>query len=295
MLDELRAEFPDLSITKIRYLETEGLLEPERTPSGYRKFSLPTSSGCASSCGSQRDKFWPLSHIRQVLDDMDRGVVPDTDARARLAGAAPESGRRTGCRPPTRSPAARTSMRLSRAELLEAAGIDAELLDEIEEFGLIAPRPAQTYYDGDACQIASIVGELAELGLEPRHLRAFRSAADREVASVRADRVAARAPARQRRRAERTVASPVASLSVVLQAVLVRTDSVVGRLSVRELEVVGVRVEMPTNQPLVLLREVEGTRYLPIWIGAVEASAIAYAQQGTSTAATVDARADAAT
>ncbi len=82
VLDELLPEFPDLTITKIRYLESEGLLEPERTSSGYRKFSFGDVERLRFILRQQRDKFWPLSHIRQVLDDMDRGVVPDTSSAA---------------------------------------------------------------------------------------------------------------------------------------------------------------------------------------------------------------------
>jgi DNA-binding transcriptional MerR regulator len=87
VLDELRPEFPDLTITKIRYLEREGLLEPERTPSGYRKFSFADVERLRFILRQQRDRFWPLNHIRQVLDDMDR------DARR----AGPGAGAGRGC------------------------------------------------------------------------------------------------------------------------------------------------------------------------------------------------------
>ncbi len=76
----------------------------------------------------------------------------------------------------------KSNARLSREELLESAGIDSDTLDAIEEFGLIVRRPSQTYYDGEALQVAALVGEFVELGIEPRHLRIFRTAAEREVA-----------------------------------------------------------------------------------------------------------------
>jgi len=219
VLDELRTEFPDLTITKIRYLESEGLLEPERTSSGYRKFSFGDVERLRFILRQQRDKFWPLSHIRQVLDDMDRGVVPDTaqasTTRVPHLTLAPDGlpSAATFTEPPSH-------VRLSRDELLDSAGIDAKTLAAIEEFGLISRRPSQTYYDGEALSIASIVGEFAQLGLEPRHLRIFRASADREV-SLFEQVVTPRARQLDKDAAERTVAA-LAALSVRLQTVLVR-------------------------------------------------------------------------
>jgi len=220
VLDELLPEFPDLTITKIRYLESEGLLEPERTPSGYRKFSFSDVERLRFILRQQRDKFWPLGHIRQVLDEMDRGVVPDTEqgATARVPHLSlADDGLPTDATFLEGS----SSIRLSRDDLLEAAGIDGATLDSIEEFGLISRRPSQTYYDGTALQIASIVGEFAELGLEPRHLRIFGAAADREVALF--DQVVSpRSRQLDKEAAERTVAG-LAALSIRFQSVLVRS------------------------------------------------------------------------
>ncbi|NRQ50643.1 transcriptional regulator FtsR [Aeromicrobium stalagmiti] len=220
VLDELLPEFPDLTITKIRYLESEGLLEPERTPSGYRKFSFHDVERLRFILRQQRDKFWPLGHIRQVLDEMDRGVVPDTEqgATARVPhlslaedGLPDEQSFLDGS----------STVRFSRAELLESAGIDDATLDAIEEFGLISRRPSQTYYDGAALQVAALAGEFAELGLEPRHLRMFSAAADREVALF--DQVVSpRSRQLDKEAAERTIAA-LAALSIRLQTVLVRS------------------------------------------------------------------------
>ncbi len=117
--------------------------------------------------------------------------------------------------------APQSNVRLSRAELLDSAGIDDKTLDAIEEFGLIKRRPSQTYYDGEALSIASIVGELAQLGLEPRHLRIFRAAADREI-SLFEQVVTPRARSLDKEAADKTIAS-LAALSVRLQTVLVRS------------------------------------------------------------------------
>jgi DNA-binding transcriptional MerR regulator len=220
VLEELRPEFPSLSISKIRYLEEQGLLEPERTASGYRKFSYRDVERLRFILHAQDERFWPLSHIRQVLDDMDRGVVPDTElgttTRVPHLGLAAD-GLPTG----ETFTAPKSAVRLSRAEILDSADIDGELLDAIEEFGLIIRRPTQTYYDGDALSIASIVGELAQLGLEPRHLRMFRAAADREI-SLFEQIVSPRARQLDKDSAEQTIAS-LAALTIRLQTVLVRS------------------------------------------------------------------------
>jgi DNA-binding transcriptional MerR regulator len=181
VLGLLRADFPDVTISKIRYLESEGLVEPARTPSGYRKFSHADVERLRYVLTRQRDSYYPLRRIREELAAMDRGLTPDDDAgplppRIVLADdgyPAPETFARE-TRP----------MRLSKAELLEAAGIEEDLLDQIERFGMIQRRPSQKWYDGTALVVAKTVGELAAYGLEPRHLRAFKTAADREVGLV---------------------------------------------------------------------------------------------------------------
>jgi DNA-binding transcriptional MerR regulator len=220
VLDELLPEFPDLTITKIRYLESEGLLEPERTSSGYRKFSFGDVERLRFILRQQRDKFWPLGHIRQVLDDMDRGVIPDTELGS-TTRVPHLSLAEDGLPTPETFAEPRSNVRLSREELLESANIDGAVLDAIEEFGLISRRPAQTYYDGEDLQVAALAGEFAELGLEPRHLRMFRAAADREVALFE-QVVSPRARSLDKEAAEQTV-SALAALSVRLQSALVRS------------------------------------------------------------------------
>lgn len=183
VLDELRGEFPDITITKIRYLEEEGLIKPARTPAGYRKFTYNDVERLRYILAGQRDNFWPLKYIRQLLDDLDNGEIPDivnTEIRVPTIDVDVNGV----ASPDTFTPKTST-VRLSRAELIDAADITDELLDEAEEFGLIDRRPHQRFYDSKALAVASLIGDFAKLGLGPRHLRTMRATAEREAALVK--------------------------------------------------------------------------------------------------------------
>jgi DNA-binding transcriptional MerR regulator len=218
MLDELREEFPELTISKIRYLEEQGLLSPQRTPAGYRKFAFSDVERMRFILRQQAN-FWPLGEIRQTLDDMDRGLVPDM--RKGRGVRVPELKIADDGLPMVeafREP--RSQLRLSRDELLDAAGIDDLTLIAIEEAGLLKRRPSQTYYDGDDLQVASLVGEFAHEGLEPRHLRSFAAQAEREadlISQVLTPRVRGVDPDRAT-----DAAASMAALMVRLHTVLVR-------------------------------------------------------------------------
>jgi DNA-binding transcriptional MerR regulator len=221
VLDQLRPDFPGITIPKIRFLEDKGLIKPERTPAGYRKFSHGDVDRLRYVLRMQRDHYLPLKVIGEHLDAIDRGlepppidpVVPTVPKVALAADGLPsaESFRR------------RDQVRLSRRELVKIAEISEELLDQLEQFGLIAARPGTGLYDTDALVVAQTARELADFGFEPRHLRAFKTSADREVGLVeqivaphkRGKDAAARA------RADETV-SEIAALSVRLHATLVK-------------------------------------------------------------------------
>lgn len=182
VLQELRSDFPDITVSKIRYLETEGLVEPKRTPSGYRKFSADDVERLRYVLTMQRDRFYPLREIRKNLEAMDRGLEPHQDSDDAGRPMVPrivlaDDGYPTG----DSFRANRHEIRLSRAELLEAAELSPEMLTGMEQFGLLSPRESHQHYDGVDLSVAKVVGELAAYGLEPRHLRAFKTAADREV------------------------------------------------------------------------------------------------------------------
>ncbi|MGB7979288.1 MAG: MerR family transcriptional regulator [Candidatus Nanopelagicales bacterium] len=183
VLHLLRSDFPDVSISKIRYLEAEGLVEPARTPSGYRKFTRADAERLRYVLRMQRDNYLPLKVIREHLDQLDRGLAP---APLSAADAAPRALVSTGADFPSAEDLVSPSqeLRLSRKELLAESGVTDEVLRELESFGLVAQVAGTTYYDSSALQVTRIAAQLAEYGYGPRHLRPFRLAADRELSLV---------------------------------------------------------------------------------------------------------------
>ena len=228
VLELLRADFPSVTIPKIRFLEDKGLIKPERTAAGYRKFADADVDRLRYVLTAQRDHYLPLKVIGEHLEALDRGLepppiqptVPTVPVVSLAADGLPsaESFRR------------RDDLRLSRRELLKLAEIGEEVLAELEAYGLLAARPGTRHYDTDALVVARTARELAEFGLEPRHLRAFRAAADREVGLV--EQVVA--PLRGGRDAAASAraddaTTQIAALSVRLHATLVKAGLHHGR------------------------------------------------------------------
>jgi DNA-binding transcriptional MerR regulator len=182
VLARLRPDFPDVTISKIRFLESEGLVMPQRTPSGYRKFTAEDVQRLRYILAAQRDQYLPLKVIRAHLEAMDRGLEPPANA-----GEAPRVPMSlVGRDGPTAESFAHdaSELRLSREELIGAAGVDPKLLDQLCDYGLVQRRGGSNHYDGDALMVAKAAAELAAFGIEPRHLRAFKSAAEREVGLI---------------------------------------------------------------------------------------------------------------
>jgi DNA-binding transcriptional MerR regulator len=221
VLGQLRAEFPDVTISKIRFLETEGLIEPQRTSSGYRKFSRDDVGRLRYVLAAQRDNYLPLRVIKGHLEAIDRGLQPPTTSHdGPQVPTAPDDA--DGIPGPDEFMPEASELRLSRQELIDAAGIEPDELGQIEGFGLVAPR-AGGHYDGDALIIVKTIAAMSRFGLEPRHLRSFRTTAERElglVEQVVAPLVRQRGPEARGRADE--VARELASLSVRLHATLVR-------------------------------------------------------------------------
>ena len=222
VLDALRPDYPGVTIPKIRFLEDKGLIKPERTPSGYRKFSEADVDRLRYVLRMQRDHYLPLKVIGQHLDAIDRGLEPPPVDP--VVPTVPQVALGTDGLPSAASFQRRDQLRLSRNELLKISEITGELLDQLEQYGLITPLRGTGHYDTDALVIAQTARELADFGFEPRHLRAFKTSADREVGLV--EQVVA--PQKRGRdasakaRAEETV-SEIAALSVRLHATLVKS------------------------------------------------------------------------
>jgi DNA-binding transcriptional MerR regulator len=221
VLEILRADHPGVTIPKIRHWEAEGLVKPERTPAGYRKFSPADVERLRYVLRMQQDHYLPLRVIREHLDAMDRGLEPPPIES--VVPTVPQVALAADGVPPAESFTRRSDVRLSRRELIKIAEVDEALLAELESYGLVAPVPGTSTYDPDALLVATTARELSEFGLEPRHLRAFKTAADREVGLVR-QVVAPMERGRDaaaRGRAEDAVGE-IAALSVRLHATLVK-------------------------------------------------------------------------
>ncbi|MGH3765563.1 MAG: transcriptional regulator FtsR [Pseudonocardiaceae bacterium] len=198
VLAQLRAEFPDVTISKIRFLESEGLVQPERTTAGYRQFSAADVERLRYVLAAQRDHYLPLRVIKEYLDARDRGEperpwqgLPTRNSGRRTAQRWPQALRSpvSGC-PDTATQAAERVgsddlhaadlARMTQEELIAEAGITKAVLTQLEQFGLVRPGPAG-FYDTDAVLVARTTQAMTDFGLEPRHLRSFRASADREV------------------------------------------------------------------------------------------------------------------
>jgi DNA-binding transcriptional MerR regulator len=216
VLSKLRNEFSDITISKIRFLESEGLIEPQRTPSGYRKFTNADLERLRFVLLAQRDQYLPLRVIKDNLDALDRGLTPSLTvggvATPRLA---------TSDGQVTDSSATEQDLRLTRNELISAAQISDEQLAEYESYGLITIRGR--HYDADALAIAKNILAISAFGIGARHLRAFKTAADREVGLVEQVTTSIRSQKGTESKAKADeVEKELASLSIKLHASLVR-------------------------------------------------------------------------
>jgi DNA-binding transcriptional MerR regulator len=222
VLARLRPDYPDVTISKIRFLESEGLVEPTRTAAGYRKFSRDDVARLRYVLSAQRDHYLPLRVIKAHLDALDRGLEPPEPG-----GGGPRVPRALAATEglPSAGDFAKDQhdVRLSRAELLAESELTDDQLDQLEQFGLVAPRAGGKHYDRDALVVAKTVAELSRFGIEARHLRAFKTAADREIGLVEqvvSPLVRQRNPDARARAEE--VATEIAALSVRLHATLVK-------------------------------------------------------------------------
>ena len=183
VLSALEGEFEGISASKIRFLEDKGLVSPQRTNTGYRKYSEEDIERLRFVLQLQRDQYLPLKVIRQRLADIDAGLAPapgsePAEGQGSGADASAQSGAEElpSARPAAEAVPART---YTLRELGQAAGVDMPLLRELMNYGLLADNKEE--YDQYDLAVTRVSDQLTAHGLHPRHLRAFRAAADREV------------------------------------------------------------------------------------------------------------------
>jgi DNA-binding transcriptional MerR regulator len=202
VLKLLRPEFTDLTISKLRFLESEGLVEPLRTPAGYRKYTAAHVQRLRLILTAQRERHLPLRVIREQLAAQERAGIPLVlPARA---GSVPET-------------------HLTREQLRERSGLGEAALADLERFGLLVAGPGGQY-GPEALAVARIAARLADFGIEGRHLRPYRAAADREVGLL-AQLVAplSKQGGRDGRAAALETVQELAALCAQLHGALVRT------------------------------------------------------------------------
>ena len=210
VLTLLKREFPDVTISKIRFLESEGLVTPDRTSSGYRRFAQKDIDQLRAVLTLQRDQYLPLKVIRETIAE----GLPAADAT-------PVAG--TGMRPEDFRPGA-GRVRMTREELAEAADLTEAYVAQLEQIGLVWATPAG-HYDEDALAIAEVVSRLSAYGVEPRHLKTFRVVTDRETGLVEQMATPYSNPRdRDGRAREQEVIRDLASLIVQLHAALLRAE-----------------------------------------------------------------------
>jgi len=185
VIAQLRAEFPDISVSKIRFLEAEGLIQPARSSSGYRKFGPADVDRLRYILTAQRDLYLPLRVIKDQLDSDRPAAAP-----------------------------------MSRREVLDATGIDDRELAELEEFGLV--RRSGRQYPPEAVEAVQAIMALGQYGVQPRHLRVLRASVERETALIEqvvAPVLRQRSPGARDRAA--TSAREIASLVLAVHAALI--------------------------------------------------------------------------
>ncbi len=227
VLELLRPDFPDVTISKIRFLEAEGLVTPQRAASGYRRFTAYDCARLRFILTAQRDHYLPLKVIRAQLDAQPDGELPPFGSPygvPRLVSVT-DTGN-SGDDYQAESDAAsefKAVSRLSREDVLERSGVDDNLLTALLRAGVITTGLGG-FFDEHAVVILQCARALSDYGVEPRHLRAFRSAADRQsdlIAQIAGPLVkAGRAGARDR---ADDLAREVAALAITLHTSLIKS------------------------------------------------------------------------
>ena len=233
VLVSVKTEFPDITISKIRFLEAEGLIEPERTPSGYRKFYVDDVERLKSILRMQRDEYLPLKVIKERLlkQDVDEAAADeelelDEDAAAEAKAAKAEKAEKAATATEEIAEAP-TGLQMSIEEMSAATGVERDRIRELESFGIVCSHgpDGAKYYDGDDYIILSIVKDFFRFGIEPRHLTMYKHFVDREASFFEA--LVAPTLRQKNPDARRAAAQTLADLSVTsrkFKQALLRTN-----------------------------------------------------------------------
>jgi DNA-binding transcriptional MerR regulator len=178
VLNQVRSEFDDISISKIRFLEAEGLIVPSRTKSGYRKFSGADVDKLRYILRMQRDHYLPLKVIKEHIEAIDRGLKPEIDEieKPKVPSALVDLNQ-LGIK--------KSNIRVTREELIANTSITDQDLKESEDYGLIKVLADKRHYDDIAVKTARVIAALSGFGLEPRHLKFLKSGSDRESSLIK--------------------------------------------------------------------------------------------------------------
>ena len=223
VVNGLRVDFPDVSVSKLRFLESQGLITPHRTVKGYRKYSRTDVAKLRWVLTQQRENFLPLRVIRERMADVEWSAraeeeaerLPDVDVSDRVRRLAPSP-------PPEPSEAGMTLPQLAKA-----SGLSLSQARELTRYGLLVPRPAADidFYDAQALEVARVARQMFDQGLEPRHLRVFKASVDRELdlAVPAVQRILQSGGSDAQRRARELLATQAALASSLREALVRRT------------------------------------------------------------------------
>lgn len=220
VLKVLKEDFPDITISKIRFLEGEGLISPERAPSGYRRYSAHDVKRLQYILDVQKNQYLPLKVIRENLEAMDAGEAPPHVEAAQASRPTPQAPEELPPPLPPRPATGKRAIHVTRKELLQISGLTEATLTELEQHRLVVPRRGTMHYGRDALTIAVAARKLAAYGMDARHLRAIKQVAEREAALI--DQ-AVQAHSRRRSTSRQAVVE-VMQLVMYAHAALLRTS-----------------------------------------------------------------------
>ena len=213
VLKLLTPDFPDITLSKIRYLESEGLVSPQRTSSGYRKYTNADVERLRYVLTIQQETYMPLKEIKKQLDAMDScSVIPITKAATAQTIISPEEFRKPAI------------TRLSDVEIAEKAGVELQFVIDLANVGIIGPDQSG-FFTADDIQVVSTASALSEFGIDARHLKSVKNAASRQAdlisqvvtPLVRSNKDGAREQAEEMSR-------QMSALVVSLHAILVKNE-----------------------------------------------------------------------